>query len=63
MPDWMTRKMRLPREKKRLLFSRLRETRQTAGVRASRWCAGCHDPVPFFGGVFQDPREDPKYDP
>src|SRR5262249_59980028 len=22
-----------------------------------------HDPVPFFGGVFQDPREDPKYDP
>lgn len=27
-------------------------------VRASRWCAGCHDPVPFFGGSFDDPNFD-----
>jgi hypothetical protein len=49
------------------LFS-VQETRQVGrerdgNVKASRWCAGCHDPVPFFGGVFEDPRTDPKYDP
>ncbi|MCI0376351.1 MAG: tetratricopeptide repeat protein, partial [Gemmataceae bacterium] len=37
------------------LFS-VKETRQRAGVRASRWCAGCHDPVPFFTGQFDDPN-------
>jgi tetratricopeptide (TPR) repeat protein len=26
--------------------------------RASRWCAGCHDPVPFFSGAFDDPHFD-----
>ncbi|MHC5002705.1 MAG: multiheme c-type cytochrome, partial [Planctomycetota bacterium] len=32
-------------------------------VRASRFCAGCHDPVPFFTGAFDDPRfDDPEYD-
>jgi len=32
-------------------------------VRASRWCAGCHDPVPFFSGAFDDPKfDDPEYD-
>ena len=25
-------------------------------VQASRWCAGCHDPVPFFSGAFDDPN-------
>jgi tetratricopeptide (TPR) repeat protein len=44
------------------LFS-VQETRQMGrerdgNVKGSRWCAGCHDPVPFFGGVFEDPRED-----
>lgn len=48
------------------LFS-VQETRQfgrerDGHVKASRWCAGCHDPVPFVGGVFEDPRTDPKYD-
>lgn len=32
-------------------------------VRASRWCAGCHDPVPFFGGKFDDPDYDVYKDP
>ena len=32
-------------------------------VRASRFCAGCHDPVPFFSGAFEHPRfDDPNYD-
>ena len=39
------------------------ETREFAlkrdgNVKASRWCAGCHDPVPFFGGLFDDPEFD-----
>lgn len=36
----------------------VRETRQKSGVRAARWCAGCHDPVPFFSGEFDDPNYD-----
>ena len=44
------------------LFS-VRETRKVAlerdgNVKASRWCAGCHDPVPFFSGAFDDPNFD-----
>ncbi len=44
------------------LFS-VRNTRQVAlerdgDVRASRFCAGCHDPVPFFSGAFDDPKFD-----
>lgn len=27
-------------------------------VKASRFCAGCHDPVPFFSGQFDDPNYD-----
>jgi tetratricopeptide (TPR) repeat protein len=41
----------------------VRETRQVAlkrdgNTRAARWCAGCHDPVPFFSGEFDDPQYD-----
>lgn len=32
-------------------------------VQASRWCAGCHDPVPFFSGAFDDPEFDMLHDP
>jgi len=44
------------------LFS-VRETRQVAlkhdgDVKAARWCAGCHDVVPFFSGAFDDPTFD-----
>jgi tetratricopeptide (TPR) repeat protein len=32
-------------------------------VKGSRFCAGCHDPVPFFSGAFDDPKfDDPDYD-
>jgi tetratricopeptide (TPR) repeat protein len=49
------------------LFS-VRETRQVAlkrdgDVKAARWCAGCHDVVPFFSGAFDDPRYDDANDP
>jgi tetratricopeptide (TPR) repeat protein len=46
----------------------VQETRRVAmdrdgNTRASRWCAGCHDPVPLFSGEFDDPLfQDPKYD-
>ncbi|GAB4159081.1 MAG: multiheme c-type cytochrome [Planctomycetaceae bacterium] len=41
----------------------VRETRHVSlkrdgNVKASRWCAGCHDPVPFFSGAFDDPKFD-----
>ena len=44
------------------LFS-VRNTRQFAlerdgSVQAARFCAGCHDLVPFFSGAFDDPNFD-----
>ncbi len=46
----------------------VRETRKVAtqrsgSLQASRWCAGCHDPVPFFSGKFDDPDYDDVGDP
>ena len=46
----------------------VRETRQVAAQRhgtlqASRWCAGCHDPVVLFSGKFDDPNYDDVDDP
>jgi tetratricopeptide (TPR) repeat protein len=47
---------------KAYLFS-VRETRKVAmerdgNTQASRWCAGCHDVVPFFSGAFDNPKYD-----
>ena len=44
------------------------ETRRVAQARdddvhASRFCAGCHDPVPFFSGRFDNPDFDGANDP
>lgn len=41
----------------------VRETREVSfkrdgEMRGSRWCAGCHDPVPLFSGAFDDPKFD-----
>src|ERR1043166_3698515 len=49
------------------LFS-VRETRRVAlrrdgNVKAARWCAGCHDVVPFFSGAFDDPECDDVHHP
>lgn len=46
----------------------VRETRQVSlqrdgEMRAARFCAGCHDPVPFLGGAFDDPNYDDVNDP
>jgi len=46
----------------------VKETREVAlerdgNVNASRFCAGCHDPVPFFSGAFNDPDYDLERDP
>jgi tetratricopeptide (TPR) repeat protein len=46
----------------------VRETREVSlkrdgSVKASRWCAGCHDPVPFFSGAFDDPNYDVFHHP
>ena len=44
-------------ETRRLLMER------DGNVKASRWCAGCHDVVPFFSGAFDDPNYDMENDP
>ena len=49
------------------LFS-VRETRKVAlerdgDLQAARFCAGCHDPVVFFSGRFDDPKFDDENDP
>lgn len=46
-----------------MYLASIRETREMGmkrdgNVQASRWCAGCHDPVPFFSGAFDDPNYD-----
>jgi len=46
----------------------IRETREVAkkrdgNVKAARWCAGCHDPVPFLSGAFDSPTYDDVKDP
>ncbi len=46
----------------------VRETREVSlkrdgSVQASRWCAGCHDAVPFFSGAFDDPKFDDVHHP
>jgi hypothetical protein len=47
----------------------VRETRKVSmerdgNVQAARFCAGCHDPVPFFSGAFDDDErlDDPDFD-
>ena len=45
------------RETRKVMFAR------DGNVQGSRFCAGCHDPVPFFSGEFEDARfDDPDYD-
>lgn len=38
-------------------------TERTGNVQAARFCAGCHDPVPFFTGQFDDPNYDDVANP
>ena len=46
----------------------VRETRlvsfeRDGSVKAARWCAGCHDPVPFYSGAFDDKDYDDVHHP
>ena len=50
----------LPDERPRNSQGRLE---RDANPRAARWCAGCHDPVPFFSGEFDDPNYDDVNNP
>jgi hypothetical protein len=49
-------------------FASVKETREFSmkkdgNVQRARWCAGCHDPVPFFSGAFDDPNFDMEKHP
>lgn len=43
--------------------ARLVAAKRDGSVKATRWCAGCHDPVPFFSGEFDDPQYDDVHHP
>ncbi|MEM9589205.1 MAG: multiheme c-type cytochrome, partial [Planctomycetota bacterium] len=38
--------------------TRRKSAERDGTLQASRFCAGCHDPVPFFSGEFDDPNYD-----
>lgn len=66
--DWIHSAHRLSSFNNPAYRASVRESRKvalerTGAVQASRWCAGCHDPVPFFSGKFDDPDYDDVDDP
>ena len=61
--DWSNSVHRFSSFNNPLYLASIRETRKVlltrdGHVQASRFCAGCHDPVPFFAGAFDDPKFD-----
>jgi len=65
---WMASAHRLSSFNNPPYLASVRETREFSmqrdgNVNASRFCAGCHDPVPFFTGKFNDPDFDMLNDP
>lgn len=46
-----------------VLETRRKLLERDGNVEASRFCAGCHDPVPLFAGRFDDPTFDASTDP
>ncbi len=66
--DWLHSAHKLSSFNNPAYRASVRETRKVAAersgtVQASRCCAGCHDPVPFFAGKFDDPDYDDVGDP
>ncbi|MCH2142108.1 MAG: hypothetical protein MK077_03820 [Phycisphaerales bacterium] len=66
--SWMHSVHRFSSFNNPVYLASVRETREVAlerdgDVAASRFCAGCHDPVPFFSGAFNDPDYDMVHDP
>ncbi len=65
--SWMHSVHRFSSFNNPVYLASVRETREVAmerdgSVAASRFCAGCHDPVPFFSGAFNDPDYDMEHD-
>ncbi|MDB5391684.1 MAG: putative O-linked N-acetylglucosamine transferase, family [Planctomycetaceae bacterium] len=61
--DWSKSAHRFSSFNNPAYLASVRETRKASidrlgTVQASRWCAGCHDPVPFLSGAFDDPKFD-----
>jgi len=61
--DWANSVHRFSSFNNPAYLASIRETRavllkRDKAIQASRWCAGCHDPVPFFSGAFDDPEFD-----
>lgn len=61
--DWSESAHRFSSFNNPAYLASIRETREFSlaregNVRRSRFCAGCHDPVPFFSGEFDDPNFD-----
>lgn len=66
--DWQKSAHRFSSFNNPAYLSSIRETREVlmardGNVQASRWCAACHDPVPFFSGAFNNPDFDDIRDP
>jgi tetratricopeptide (TPR) repeat protein len=66
--DWQKSAHRVSSFNNPAYLTSVRETRDVlmardGNVQASRWCAGCHDPVPFFSGAFDNPKFDDVKDP
>lgn len=66
--DWAESAHRFSSFNNPAYLASVRETRQFSlerdgNVQRSRFCAGCHDPVPFFSGQFDDPNFDDMHNP
>ncbi|MEE2939765.1 MAG: multiheme c-type cytochrome, partial [Planctomycetota bacterium] len=66
--SWMASAHHLSSFNNEVYLASVRDTRAFAmerdgDVNASRFCAGCHDVVPFFSGKFNDPDYDMQNDP
>jgi tetratricopeptide (TPR) repeat protein len=61
--DWSHSVHRFSSFNNPLYLAAVEETRRVSlkndgNVKGARFCAGCHDPVPFFSGQFDDPEYD-----
>lgn len=61
--DWASSAHRFSSFNNPAYLASVAETREVSlkrdgTVQGSRFCAGCHDPVPFFSGAFDDPKFD-----
>ena len=66
--DWAVSAHRFSSFNNPAYLTSIRETRavgmeRDGDVKASRWCAGCHDPVVLFSGAFDDPSFDDRNHP